>query len=79
MGTTIAGNGGSNKLVRYYCQNGAGGSGHTASVTTATAIGPTLFFVELIGCKTSGGPSIANQNQDSSESIHEPVNGFADQ
>jgi hypothetical protein len=75
MGTTIAGNGGSNKLVRYYCQNGAGGSGHTASVTTATAIGPTLFFVELIGCKTSGGPSIANQNQDSTTPYTSPSTG----
>jgi hypothetical protein len=75
MGTTIAGNGGSNKLVRYYCQNGAGGSGHTATVTTATAIGPSLFFVELIGAKTSGGPSIANQNQDSTTPYTSPSTG----
>jgi hypothetical protein len=75
MGTTIAGNGGSNKLVRYYCQNGAGGAGHTASVTTATAIGPSLFFVELIGAKLSGGPSIANQNQDSATPYTSPSTG----
>lgn len=75
MGSTVAGNAGSNKLVRYYCQNGTGGSGHTATITTNVATGPSIFFVELIGCKTSGGPSIANQNQDSASPYTSPSSG----
>jgi hypothetical protein len=75
IGSTIAGNAGSNKLLRYACQNGVGGSGHTATVTTNVATGPTIFFVELIGCKTSGGASIANQNQDSVSPYTSPSTG----
>jgi hypothetical protein len=75
LGSSVAGNGGSNKLLRYYCQNGTGGASHTASVTTNVATGPTIFFVELIGCKTSSGPSVATQNQDSVSPYTSPSTG----
>jgi hypothetical protein len=75
MGTTVAGNAGSNKLLRYYCQNCAGGSGHTATIVTGTSIGPSIFFVELKGVNVSGGPLIANQNQDSATPYTSPSSG----
>jgi hypothetical protein len=40
----------------YYVENGAGGAGHTATVTVSAggATGITIFFAELLGCLTSG-------------------------
>lgn len=37
----------------YYCENGTGGSGHTATVATCGSF-TTIFFVEITGGLTSG-------------------------
>ena len=39
-----------------YCQNGAGGSGHTFTATTGGSNGILILAVELTGAATSGGP-----------------------
>lgn len=53
IGTELTANVGAKSRL-YYCQNGAGGSGHTFTATTATNVAITLHAIEITGGKTTG-------------------------
>jgi len=42
------------KMRAYYCQNGTGGSSHTATIGLSTASPVTVLFLEITGGLTSG-------------------------
>lgn len=52
IGTELTANSGGKSRL-YYCQNGAGGSSHTFTATTATNVAITLHAIEITGGKTT--------------------------
>lgn len=59
---TAANYSGSFDLSRYVCLNGAGGSGHTATITKAggnETAEVTFFFTEIKNCTAFGGTSVS--------------------
>jgi hypothetical protein len=59
IGNQVTFSGGGGRARLYYCQNGAGGAGHTATITVSGSAGITVLFLELTGGATSG---ILDQN-----------------
>ncbi len=47
------------KVALYYCQNGVGGSGHTASLKISSTDPKAIYFTEILGAATT---SVLDQN-----------------
>jgi len=56
---------GSFKTRLYKCVNGAGGSGHTATVVVSGGGQPTVFLIEATGCDTSTPVDQSDRRADS--------------
>src|SRR5574343_667241 len=52
IGTELTANSGAKSRI-YYCQNAAGGTGHTFTATVSTNVAITLHAVEITGAKSA--------------------------
>jgi hypothetical protein len=74
IGSAVAGNAGSTTLRQYYKENGVGGSGHTFTSTSNQAIGPSVWWCEILGARLVGALHTSNAGQDSTSPYGDALN-----
>ena len=67
--TQIAALSNNSALTVWYCSNGTGGAGHTATITLGAADYPVLHFVELAGAATASYDSGALATNNDAQTI----------